>query len=407
MTNAEDGTSVHHNDNTPVRKNNGGSAAEGSTERSTAHPISAVGNPYFADALSANRVTWTQGAYSPPIACVVRNNVGSATGGWTEQSTAHLVSAAGNPYDADTLSGTHKTWAQGGQHAYVEPQHNNAYARPIAYVHPNSAYSHTQGLPSTNLTQFHPPPPPSIIHAQGSADCMSSRSDITDMSLSSASRAGHQQVNHTSCGMGMVTPHGAIQAFNNHLSAPRSLSTPAQQTPGHLDSASMHNTLMGMSSPSSKEGGSNEETLLTFPPNWLPEERGKINTEWAKLWWRLAHSLSKKLPETDAKNEELEEFCNLGRSIWDHTRNQLNDRLLEHLRMKCLQLDIAAATDDEDANTSIANIHGAVMRCWDRDTMSRDDFLRKVLAIVLVPLTKDKYQWLIRVKTDVQARWKF
>ena len=39
--------------------------------------------------------------------------------------------------------------------------------------------------------------------------------------------------------------------------------------------------------------------------------------------------------------------------------------------------------------------------------MSRDDFLRKVLAIVLVPLTKDKYQWLIRVKTDVQARWKF
>ena len=207
--------------------------------------------------------------------------------------------------------------------------------------------------------------------------------------------------------MGMVTPHGAIQAFNNHLSAPRSLSTPAQQTPGHLDSASMHNTLMGMSSSSSKEGGSNEETLLTFPPNWLPEERGKINTEWAKLWWRLAHSLSKKLPETDAKNEELEEFCNLGRSIWDHTRNQLNDRLLEHLRMKCLQLDIAAATDDEDANTSIANIHGAVMRCWDRDTMSRDDFLRKVLAIVLVPLTKDKYQWLIRVKTDVQARWKF
>lgn len=61
MTNADDGTSVHHNDNTPVRKNNGGSAAEGSTERSTAHPISAVGNPYYADALSANRVTWTQG----------------------------------------------------------------------------------------------------------------------------------------------------------------------------------------------------------------------------------------------------------------------------------------------------------------------------------------------------------
>ena len=125
MTNADDGTSVHHNDNTPVRKNNGGSAAEGSTERSTAHPISAVGNPYFADALSANRVTWTQGggapsqhacaqpqpniAYSPPIACVVRNNVGSTTGGWTEQSTAHLISVAGNPYDADTLSATHNT----------------------------------------------------------------------------------------------------------------------------------------------------------------------------------------------------------------------------------------------------------------------------------------------------------
>ena len=46
------------------------------------------------------------------------------------------------------------------------------------------------------LTQFHPPPPPSIIHAQGSTDCMSSLSDITDMSLSSAPRAGHQQVNH-------------------------------------------------------------------------------------------------------------------------------------------------------------------------------------------------------------------
>ena len=162
---------------------------------------------------------------------------------------------------------------------------------------------------------------------------MSSRSDITDMSLSSASRAGHQQVNHTSCGMGMVTPHGAIQAFNNHLSAPRSLSTPAQQTPGHLDSASMHNTLMGMSFPSSKEGGSNEETLLTFPPNWLPEERGKINTEWAKLWWRLAHSLSKKLPETVPKKEEMDEFCNLRRSIWDHTCPKHLNLKAEDLRM--------------------------------------------------------------------------
>ena len=108
--------------------------------------------------------------------------------------------------------------------------------------------------------------------------------------------------------------------------------------------------------------------------------------------WQYAHHLSNVLPVVDpekAEKADVESYCVILRKIFDYARNKSHDHLLEHLQNECRNLNIVAATGNQ-ASKTIKNIHSAVIKDWSPDKYNhRDDYLKRTVRIIQLPLTKD------------------